>query len=154
MQGTLTTSLLLILLIGMEIAKINASFWLDAGICIVAFLVVVLTYNLTDITISVLLLLLLLLELSCVGGICWGLLLLISLFRVFLSFLFFAGLFRRLACLYRPEWGQSDFFYLMLLRVGVFDSCPLGLHLWSGAIGMAVTSEETDIRVSDYGLRF
>ena len=117
-----------------------------------ALLVAVITRDLTYITVPVLLLLLLL-DLSCVGGARRGLLLLIPPFRMLLPFLFLAGLFQRFAGLRRPGQNEFYFFYLRLFLVGVLGGCALGLHLRGNAVGRAVTSKVTDIRVSDHGAR-
>ena len=110
-----------------------------------ALLIVVETYDLTDISVSVFLLLLL--DLRCVGGASQGLVL-VSPFLVPFLFLLLASLLEGLTSL-GP--GRPYFFYLRLLWVGVLES--LGLHLRGGAVGRAVTSGTADIQVSDHAAR-
>ena len=151
MQGTLTTTSLPSSVTGTEVAKTNTIFWkFGAGTNIVILFIVVETHDFTNISVLVFLLFFLL-DLYCVSGHSRGLLFILPFLMLF-PFFFLAALLGRFAG-FGPGWGRSCFFYLRLLRVGVFGSCSLGLHLWSGAVRRAVTSGTTNIRVSDHGAR-
>ena len=117
-----------------------------------AFFVAVIIYDFIDIMVLALLLFLLL-DFNYIADTCRGLLLLILFFRISLFFIFFVGLFKKLA--YLRSLGQDGFyfFYLRLLWVKVFGSYSLSLHLQGNAIGKVMTSKITDVRVLDYSTR-
>ena len=52
------------------------------------------------------------------------------------------------------DMGKFWFFNLGLLRVGVFDSCFLGLHIYSSVIKKVIIFEAIDIQVLDLDIKF
>ena len=123
-------------------------FWLGAVAGIVAFLIAVEIYNLTGVT--------LLLFLSGVDGVVasgrdfhWFPSVFLSAFKPLLLILLLSRFCRVVT------W--RDWFWILnfrFLRAGkILGSCSLGLHLWGDIVRRAMTSEATDIRVSDHGNR-
>ena len=74
-------------------------------------------------------------------------------FQVAFSFSLLYVLILKTCLLLPPGQSRFYFFYFRFFLVEVIGGCSLGLHLWGNAVRRAVTSEATDIRVLDHGAR-